>query len=77
VASAGYNVVRWFAAAAAPWPAPKIEEWTDIHMPFVVAGVTAVAGALLILARRRALRHEADQARAPHAAQDGVAAFAD
>jgi MFS family permease len=77
VASAGYNFVRWFAAAAAPWPAPKIEEWTDIHMPFVVAGVTAVAGALLILARRRALRHEADQARAPHAAQDGVAAFAD
>ena len=29
VASAGYNFVRWFAAAAAPYLAPKIEGWTD------------------------------------------------
>ncbi|MGW1163480.1 4'-phosphopantetheinyl transferase family protein, partial [Streptomyces sp. NPDC002519] len=28
---AGYNFVRWFAAAAAPFLAPKIEEWSDIH----------------------------------------------
>jgi MFS family permease len=33
VASAGYNFVRWFAAAAAPYLAPKIEGWTDIHIP--------------------------------------------
>ena len=77
VASAGYNFVRWFAAAAAPWLAPKIEEWTDIHMPFVVAGITAVVGALVIAARRRVLRHEAHAAPAPHAAQKGAAALAD
>lgn len=45
VASAGYNFVRWFAAAAAPFLAPKIEEWTDIHLPFVVAAAAAVTGA--------------------------------
>ncbi|CAM5263924.1 hypothetical protein SVIOM342S_00770 [Streptomyces violaceorubidus] len=46
VASAGYNFVRWFAAAAAPYFAPKIEEWTDVHIPFVVAAVTALLGAV-------------------------------
>ena len=55
VASAGYNFVRWFAAAAAPYFAPKIEEWTDIHIPFVVAAVTAVLGALVVLVRRKSL----------------------
>ena len=55
VASAGYNFVRWFAAAAAPYLAPKIEEWTDIHIPFVVAGLAAVAGAAVIAVRRRHL----------------------
>lgn len=55
VASAGYNFVRWFAAAAAPFFAPKIEEWTDIHIPFVVAAVTAVLGALVVVVRRKAL----------------------
>ena len=48
VASAGYNFVRWFAAAAAPFFAPKIEEWSDIHIPFVVAAVTAVLGAVVV-----------------------------
>ena len=43
VASAGYNFVRWFAAAAAPYFAPKIEEWTDIHIPFAVAAVDRAA----------------------------------
>ncbi|CAL9575033.1 Multidrug efflux protein YfmO [Streptomyces sp. enrichment culture] len=55
VASAGYNFVRWFAAAAAPWLAPKIEEWTDVRVPFVVAAVTAVLGALVVAVRRGAL----------------------
>ncbi|MGY6023004.1 MFS transporter [Streptomyces spinosirectus] len=55
VASAGYNFVRWFAAAAAPFFAPKIEEWTDIHIPFVVAAVTAVLGAVVVFVRRNAL----------------------
>ncbi|MEU6364409.1 MFS transporter [Streptomyces sp. NPDC046931] len=55
VASAGYNFVRWIAAAAAPYLAPKIEGWSDLHMPFVVAAVTAVVGALVVLLRRNAL----------------------
>lgn len=76
VASAGYNFVRWFAAAAAPYFAPKIEEWTDVHIPFVVAGVTAVAGALVVLVRRRALIGEAEEHQPQHATEDGVAVFA-
>ncbi|MET9802227.1 MFS transporter [Streptomyces sp. NPDC006368] len=59
VASAGYNFVRWFAAAAAPWFAPRIEEWSDVHMPFVVAGVAAVIGAGIVRARRKSLTYEA------------------
>ncbi|NGN70276.1 MFS transporter [Streptomyces sp. A7024] len=58
VASAGYNFVRWFAAAAAPYLAPKIEEWSDIHMPFVVAALAAVVGAVIVWARRSSLTHE-------------------
>jgi hypothetical protein len=89
VASAGYNFVRWFAAAAAPYFAPKIEEWTDLHIPFVVAAVTAVVGALVVVVRRKALTlpQALDSARAggtptaeelepQHAAEDGVAVFA-
>ncbi|MFI1308230.1 MFS transporter [Streptomyces sioyaensis] len=76
VASAGYNFVRWFAAAAAPFLAPKIEEWADIHLPFVVAAVAAVTGAGIVAVRRRALTTEAEE-RAPwHATEDGVTAFA-
>ncbi|MEV6011473.1 MFS transporter [Streptomyces sp. NPDC051976] len=55
VASAGYNFVRWFAAAAAPYLAPKIEGWTDVHIPFVVAALAALAGAAVVLLRRRHL----------------------
>jgi hypothetical protein len=29
------------AVTAAPYFAPKIEEWTDIHIPFVVAAAAA------------------------------------
>ncbi|MGV9255433.1 MFS transporter [Streptomyces sp. NPDC003697] len=76
VASAGYNFVRWFAAAAAPYLAPKIEEGTDVHVPFVVAGVTAVLGALVVLVRRRSLTHEAEEHRPQHATEDGVTVFA-
>ncbi|MET7703455.1 MFS transporter [Streptomyces sp. NPDC005485] len=76
VASAGYNFVRWFAAAAAPYFAPKIEEWSDIHMPFVVAAVTAVTGAAVVLVRRRALADDAEELRPQHATEDGVAVFA-
>lgn len=76
VASAGYNFVRWFAAAAAPWFAPKIEEWTDVHMPFVVAAVTAALGAVVVLVRRRALTLEAAEQAPRHASQDGVGVFA-
>ncbi|MEV0849383.1 MFS transporter [Streptomyces sp. NPDC049954] len=77
VASAGYNFVRWFAAAAAPFFAPKIEGWTNVHIPFVIAGVTAVIGALVVLVRRRALTHEAETEAPKHAAQDSVSVFAD
>jgi ACDE family multidrug resistance protein len=76
VASAGYNFVRWFAAAAAPYFAPKIEEWTDIHIPFVVAAVTAVLGALVVVVRRNALTHEAHELEPRHATEDSVAVFA-
>ncbi|MFC8916415.1 MFS transporter [Streptomyces sp. NPDC057116] len=64
VASAGYNFVRWFAAAAAPWLAPRIEEWSDVHMPFVVAGAAAATGAGIVWARRRSLTHDAEARRA-------------
>ncbi|MGW2838065.1 MFS transporter [Streptomyces sp. NPDC001493] len=76
VASAGYNFVRWFAAAAAPYLAPKIEEWSDARVPFVVAAVAAVAGALIVWVRRSALTHEAEEVQPRHATEDGVSAFA-
>ncbi|MFF9215996.1 MFS transporter [Streptomyces viridosporus] len=87
VASAGYNFVRWFAAAAAPWFAPRIEEWTDAHVPFVVAAVTAVLGALVVAVRRRALAlphprphsgggtPDAEDPQTRHAAGDGATAL--
>ncbi|WP_432105985.1 MFS transporter [Streptomyces sp. bgisy091] len=77
VASAGYNFVRWFAAAAAPYLAPKIEEWSDIHIPFVVAALSALVGALVVWARRAALTHEAEELEPVHAVEDGVTVFAD
>ncbi|WP_030688573.1 MFS transporter [Streptomyces globisporus] len=76
VASAGYNFVRWFAAAAAPYLAPKIEEWSDVHMPFVVAGVAAVLGAVIVRVRRAALTEEAEELAPKHATEDGVGVFA-
>ncbi|MEV0976096.1 MFS transporter [Streptomyces sp. NPDC049915] len=89
VASAGYNFVRWFAAAAAPYLAPKIEEWSDLHIPFVVAAVTAVVGALVVLVRRNALTLPqvldsartggtpmAEELQPKHATEDGVTVFA-
>ncbi|MFF1283201.1 MFS transporter [Streptomyces sp. NPDC058299] len=77
VASAGYNFVRWFAAAAAPYFAPKIEEWSDVHTPFTVAAVTAVLGAVVVVVRRRALTHEGAELVPEHATEDGVTVFAD
>ncbi|MFD7338322.1 MFS transporter [Streptomyces violascens] len=76
VASAGYNFVRWFAAAAAPYFAPKIEEWSDIHVPFVVAAGAAVVGAVIVWVRRASLTREAGERRPAHAAEDGVSVFA-
>ncbi|MFE3603983.1 MFS transporter [Streptomyces sp. NPDC059096] len=76
VASAGYNFVRWFAAAAAPFLAPKIEEWSDIHVPFLVAAGAAVVGAVVVGVRRTALSHRAEELRPAHAAEDGVGVFA-
>jgi MFS family permease len=55
VASAGYNFVRWFAAAAAPYLAPKIESWSNVHVPFVVAALAALAAAAVVASRRTAL----------------------
>ncbi|MFF4758566.1 MFS transporter [Streptomyces sp. NPDC001292] len=89
VASAGYNFVRWFAAAAAPFLAPKIAEWTDIRVPFVVAGATAVVGATVVAVRRRALTlpqaldssraggtPTAEELQPRHATEDSVTVFA-
>ncbi|MEV7471353.1 MFS transporter [Streptomyces kronopolitis] len=76
VASAGYNFVRWFAAAAAPFLAPRIEEWTDVHVPFVLAAAAAVAGALTVALRRRALTTTGARGPAPrHATEDGATAL--
>ncbi|MFD9768953.1 MFS transporter [[Kitasatospora] papulosa] len=77
VASAGYNFVRWFAAAAAPYLAPRIEEWSDIHNPFVVAAAAALAGAAVVWVRRAALAHEAEELVPRHATEDGVTVLAD
>ncbi|MFF3899540.1 MFS transporter [[Kitasatospora] papulosa] len=77
VASAGYNFVRWFAAAAAPYLAPRIEGWSDIHTPFVVAAAAALAGAVVVWVRRAALTHEAEELVPRHATEDGVTAIAD
>ncbi|MFE4793713.1 MFS transporter [Streptomyces sp. NPDC057908] len=76
VASAGYNFVRWFAAAAAPYLAPKIEEWSNIHIPFVVAAIAAAVGAVVVWIRRTALTHEAAELEPKHAGEDGVTVFA-
>ncbi|MEU3245248.1 MFS transporter [Streptomyces sp. NPDC006875] len=76
VASAGYNFVRWFAAAAAPYFAPKIEEWSSVRVPFLVAGATALAGAAVVWARRTSLTHDADELQPRHASEDGVTVFA-
>lgn len=72
VASAGYNFVRWFAAAAAPFLAPKIEEWTDIHIPFVVAACAAVVGAVIVGVRRKALTMEAEELLPEHDREDAA-----
>ncbi|GAA3976641.1 hypothetical protein GCM10022384_28350 [Streptomyces marokkonensis] len=77
VAGAGYNFVRWFTTAAAPCFAPKIEEWSDVHMPFVVAAVTAVLGAVVVVVPRRALTHVAEEMKPRHATEDGTTVFAD
>ncbi|MFI1736449.1 MFS transporter [Streptomyces sioyaensis] len=74
VASAGYNFVRWFAAAAAPFLAPRIEEWTDVHIPFVLAAAAAVTGAGIVAARRRTLTTE--EAEPEPATEDGVTVLA-
>ncbi|WP_262007275.1 MFS transporter [Streptomyces sp. FIT100] len=73
VASAGYNFVRWFAAAAAPYLAPKIEEWSDVHLPFVAAGVAAAAGAAIVWARRASLTHGTAERQPAAVARDGAA----
>ncbi|GAB2788054.1 MFS transporter [Streptomyces daliensis] len=70
VASAGYNFVRWFAAAAAPFLAPKIEEWTDVHIPFVVAAVAAAVGAAVVGVRRKSLTHDAEELLPAHERED-------
>ncbi|MEU6171129.1 MFS transporter [Streptantibioticus parmotrematis] len=77
VASAGYNFVRWFAAAAAPYLAPKIAGWTNLHVPFLVAGLAALVGSGIVVVRRRQLRHDAEELEPAHATQDSVAVFAD
>ncbi|MFJ1745209.1 MFS transporter [Streptomyces sp. NPDC088116] len=77
VASAGYNFVRWFAAAAAPFLAPKIEEWSDIHIPFVVAAAAALVGAVIVGVRRTALGHRAAELQPARATGDSVPVFAD
>lgn len=70
VASAGYNFVRWFAAAAAPWLAPKIEEWADVPAVFNVAAASGLVAMLVIALRRKQLGHEAEEEPVAHAAAE-------
>jgi MFS transporter, ACDE family, multidrug resistance protein len=91
VASAGYNFVRWFVGAAAPYFAPKIEEWTgSVRVPFAVTAATAVLGALVVAVRREALilprdlgsalaggTPMAEEPETRHATRDGVGVIAE
>ncbi|MFJ4012304.1 MFS transporter [Streptomyces sp. NPDC090026] len=78
VAGAGYNFVRWFAAAAAPYLAPRIEEWSGgTRMPFLVAGAAAVAGAAIVRARRALLTPRAGRPKPGGSTRDGMAALTD
>ncbi|ABD89169.1 MFS transporter [Rhodopseudomonas palustris] len=52
VASAAYNFVRWFAGVIAPFAAPKIAEHFGASASFVVAAVSALAAAGVLLAMR-------------------------
>jgi MFS family permease len=66
VASAGYNFVRWFAAAAAPYLAPKLASWSGSDaLPFTVAACAALAGAAVVAVRRSALTTEVRDHAAP------------
>ncbi|WTW97166.1 MFS transporter [Streptomycetaceae bacterium NBC_01309] len=75
VASAGYNFVRWFAAAAAPYLAPKLHEHFNVHVPFLVATGTCLAAAGVLAGAHRLLATaSADQAPAAAATPHPVPA---
>ncbi len=76
-ASAGHDFARWFAVAAARFPAPKVAEWTDGRAPFVAAGAAAVCGAAIVRVRQAAPTVEAAGAAPVHAPRNGVAVYAD
>ena len=61
VASAGYNFVRWFAAAAAPFVAPKLADHFGSSVPFEVAAAAAVLAMLVAAVQRRHLAHDAEE----------------
>ncbi|GGO85871.1 MFS transporter [Wenjunlia tyrosinilytica] len=61
VASAGYNFVRWFAAAAAPFLAPKIESHTSAETVFLVAAGAGAVAAAIVGVRRAQLTHDAKE----------------
>ncbi|MFD7613391.1 MFS transporter [Streptomyces sp. NPDC059828] len=79
VASAGYNFVRWFAAAAAPYLASELAERAGARTPFVVAGAAALIGAVIVRAGRASLARHAPEAepRPVATTQDGAAVLAD
>ncbi|HEY0329608.1 MAG TPA: MFS transporter [Rhodopseudomonas sp.] len=52
VASAAYNFVRWFAGVIAPYAAPKIAEHVGASASFMVAAVSALVAAGVLLAMR-------------------------
>ncbi len=78
VASAGYNFVRWFAAAAAPLPRPE-DRGVDRHPRPVRGGRARRPGrrGRRRGVRRTALVHEAEELEPVHALEDGVTVFAD
>ncbi|MFB7635883.1 MFS transporter [Streptomyces sp. NPDC056149] len=51
-------------------------EWTDLHVPFVVAALAAAIGAGIVAVRRRSLTLRTEELAPRHATEDGVAVFA-
>jgi predicted MFS family arabinose efflux permease len=76
VASAGYNFVRWFGGAIAPYIAGKLGENIDPSVPYYVGAACCVASMGVLYARRRHLK-ALDRVDTDHAVHDAGSATPD